>query len=98
MWVANNASEVMRITRGGASVTPIDVGNDPSGIAVGMGATWVSDDADGTVSRIDSTGGVSAIITVGPGASGIAVGAGAVWVTNTLGRHARADRSHNRHR
>ena len=83
VWVANNASEVMRITRGGASVTPIDVGNDPDGIAVGMGATWVSDDADGTVSRIDSTGGVSAIITVGPGASGIAVGAGAVWVTNT---------------
>ncbi|MGZ6690376.1 MAG: ABC transporter substrate-binding protein [Solirubrobacteraceae bacterium] len=83
VWVANNASEVMRITRGGASVTPIDVGNDPDGIAVGLGATWVSDDADGTVSRIDSTGGVSAIITVGPGASGIAVGAGAVWVTNT---------------
>ena len=84
VWVANNASEVMRIARGGASVTPIDVGNDPDGIAVGMGATWVSDDADGTVSRIDSTGGVSAIITVGPGATGIAVGAGAVWVTNTL--------------
>ena len=84
VWVANNASQVIRIADGGASVTPIDVGNDPSGIAVGAGSTWVSDDADGTVSRIDSTGGVSAIITVGPGASGIAVGAGAVWVANTL--------------
>ena len=83
VWVANNASEVMRIADGGASVTPIDVGNDPDGIAVGLGATWVSDDADGTVSRIDSTG-VAAVISVGPGASGIAVGAGAVWVANTL--------------
>jgi YVTN family beta-propeller protein len=83
VWVANNASEVIRIAGGGASVTPIDVGNDPSGITVGDGATWVADDWDNTVSRIDSTGGVSAIITVGPGASGIAVGAGAVWIAGT---------------
>jgi peptide/nickel transport system substrate-binding protein len=85
VWVANNASTLMRIAHGGASVTPIDVGNDPSGIAVGAGATWVSDDEDGTVSRIDATGAVSSpVIPVGPGASGIAVGAGAVWVANTL--------------
>ena len=65
-------------------VSRIDVGNDPSGIAIGEGATWVADDWDGTVSRIDSTGGVAAIIPVGPGASGIAIGAGAVWVADTL--------------
>ena len=85
VWVANNASEVIRIGGGGAGVTPIDVGNHPSGIAVGDGATWVADDWDNTVSRIDSTGAVSQpVIPVGPGASGIAVGAGAVWVANTL--------------
>ncbi len=85
VWVANNASQVIRIADGGRSVTRIDVGNDPSGIAVGDGATWVADDGDNTVSRIDSTGAVSRpVIPVGPGASGIAVGAGAVWVANTL--------------
>jgi YVTN family beta-propeller protein len=83
-WVANDASAVIRIADGGASVLRIDVGNHPSGIAIGEGATWVADDWDGTVSRVDSTGGVSAVIPVGPGASGIAVGAGSVWVADTL--------------
>jgi peptide/nickel transport system substrate-binding protein len=44
----------------------------------------VADAADGTVSRIDSTGAVTAPTPVGPGASGIASGAGAVWVADTL--------------
>jgi YVTN family beta-propeller protein len=65
-------------------VSPIDVGNEPSGIAVGEGATWVADATDGTVTQIDSTGAVSAVIPVGPGASGIAVGGGAIWVADTL--------------
>ncbi len=62
VWVANNASEVMRIADGGASVRRSTSATIPSGIAVGLGATWVADDADGTVSRIDSTGGVSTTI------------------------------------
>jgi DNA-binding SARP family transcriptional activator/ABC-type transport system substrate-binding protein len=37
VWVANNASAVVRIADRGASVTRINVGNDPSGIAIGMG-------------------------------------------------------------
>jgi YVTN family beta-propeller protein len=82
-WVANNASQVVRIGPGRRRL-PIDVGNDPSGIAVGRDATWVADDSDGTVSRIDSTGAVTASTQVGPGASGIASGAGAVWVVDTL--------------
>jgi YVTN family beta-propeller protein len=83
-WVANDASTVVRIADGGTSVSRIDVGNEPSGIAIGEGAIWVADATDGTVSQIDSTGGVSATIPVGPGASGIAVGGGAVWVADTL--------------
>ena len=83
-WVANDASEVLRIPDSGARVSRIEVGNHPSGIAIGDGATWVADDSDDTVSRIDSTGSVSTPIPVGPGASGIAVGGGAVWVADTL--------------
>ena len=60
VWVANDASAVVRIAEGGGSVSRIDVGDEPSGIAIGEGATWVADDFDGTVSRIDATGGVSA--------------------------------------
>ena len=84
VWFGNNSAEVVRIAGGGAGVSRIDVGNQPSGIAVGAGATWVADEVDDTVSRIDSTGGVSATIPVGRGASGIAVGAGAVWVADTI--------------
>jgi ABC-type transport system substrate-binding protein len=83
-WVANNASEVVRIGAGRHNISRVAVGNDPSGIAIGRGATWVADDYDGTVSRIDSTGAVTASTQVGPGASGIASGAGAVWVADTL--------------
>jgi YVTN family beta-propeller protein len=83
VWVANDASAVVRIPARGTGVSTIDVGNEPSGIAVGEGATWVTDDIDDSVSRIDSTLGVSAI-PVGPGASGVAVGGGGVWVADTL--------------
>ena len=54
------------------------------GIAACDGATWVADDADNTVSRIDAGGVATGPLPVGKGASGIAVGAGAVWVANTL--------------
>ena len=36
-----------------AAFQRIDVGGDPSGIAVGGGAVWVANSFDGTVSRID---------------------------------------------
>jgi YVTN family beta-propeller protein len=82
VWVANDTSAVVRIPGGSARVSRIDLGNEPSGIAIGEGATWVADDTDGTVSRIDPTGGASTVIPVGQGADGIAVGAGAVWVAD----------------
>ena len=82
-WVANDVSQVVRIP-GNGPVSRIDVGNGPSGIAIGEGATWVADAADDTVSRINAAGRVLRVIPVGPGASGIAVGGGAVWVADTL--------------
>jgi peptide/nickel transport system substrate-binding protein len=60
---------------------PIRVGNGPADIAIGEGAVWVTNRFDGTVSRIDpSGGGVVKEITVGLDPSGIAVGFGSVWV------------------
>ena len=57
------------------------VGNSPSGVAVGAGSVWVSDDIDGTLRRIDpESNEVVATIAVGQSASGVAVGAGGVWV------------------
>jgi YVTN family beta-propeller protein len=82
-WFGNNAAQVVRVAGSRAGLWRIDVGNHPSGMAVGAGATWVTDDIDDTVSRIDPTGGVSATIPVGRGASGIIVGGGAVWVAET---------------
>ena len=84
VWFANQAAGVVQSPDRGYVTSETDVGNHASGIAVGAGATWVADDMDDTVSRIDPNGGVSATIAVGRGASGIAVGGGAVWVADTL--------------
>src|SRR3954447_6689188 len=86
VWVSNGDSAIMRVDPSTSAVKArINVGNEPSGIAVGDGAVWVADDEDATVSRIDpDTNGVTATVPVGRGASGIAVGDGAVWVAQTL--------------
>ena len=77
------------ITRFDASGTrrlaTIQVGNEPMGIAVGAGATWVTDDLDNNVLRIvDDT--VVDRIPAGEGPDGIAVGAGGVWVAQRFDR------------
>jgi YVTN family beta-propeller protein len=86
VWASNGDSAIVRIDPTTSAVKArINVGNGPSGIAVGNGAVWVGDDLDATVSRIDpGTNGVTTTIPVGHGASGIAVGGGAVWVAQTL--------------
>jgi YVTN family beta-propeller protein len=84
VWASAGGAAVARIATGsGDKEATADVGNEPAGIADGAGATWVADDLDDTVSRIDRSG-VVTTIPVGHGASAIAVGAGAVWVANTL--------------
>ena len=58
------------------------MGASPAGIAVGDGAVWVANTADGTVSRIDpQTNKVVKTITVGGSPQAIAFAAGKVWVT-----------------
>ena len=46
---------------------------------------WVTDAADGTVSRIDpAVGAVTGMIPVGNGPAGLAFGDGSVWAGNSL--------------
>jgi YVTN family beta-propeller protein len=54
-----------------------------TGITVGAGATWVSDQGLNRVVRIDPAGAITTPISVGHAPSGIAVGVGAVWVADT---------------
>jgi peptide/nickel transport system substrate-binding protein len=68
-------------------VQSIPVGSNPSGVAIGDGAVWVSNNLSGTVSRIDPAAGrVVQTIPVGNAPAGVAVGYGSVWVTNSSDR------------
>jgi YVTN family beta-propeller protein len=62
----------------------IQVGENPTGIAIGADAVWVVESGGGpSVSRISpQTNTVVDTIPVGNGPSGVAVGDGSVWVTN----------------
>ena len=60
------------------------VEDQPSGIAAGEGAVWVSNAGSNTVSKIDpSTHAVVDSIDVGRSPAGIALGNGAVWVADS---------------
>ncbi len=80
---ANGAGAVDPVT--GRVVTNVAVGSSPAGIAGGAGRVWVSNGADGTVTRIDARGGhVDQTVRVGSSPAGVAAGAGAIWVANAL--------------
>jgi YVTN family beta-propeller protein len=60
----------------------IDVGNEPSGIAVGGGSVWVANSGDGTVSRIDpATNDVVDTIEIGNVPDSLSSDGDFVWVT-----------------
>jgi YVTN family beta-propeller protein len=84
VWAATGSAGVARIAMSSGDVTgTASLGNEPAGIADGAGATWVADDLDDTVSRIDRAGVVTGATAVGHTASAIAVGAAGVWVADT---------------
>ncbi|MGH3162476.1 MAG: ABC transporter substrate-binding protein, partial [Streptosporangiaceae bacterium] len=63
----------------------VPVGSAPGGIATGAGSIWVTNGADGTVTRIDPNGPhVEQTLVVGSLPAGVGYGAGAVWVANAL--------------
>ena len=69
----------------GRVAVSVRVGSAPAGITNEGGRVWVSNGADGTVTRIDARAGhVDQTVVVGSSPAGIAAGAGSVWVANSL--------------
>jgi class 3 adenylate cyclase/streptogramin lyase len=76
--------ETLRVDPSSAKITDTlsGVGCCPGSVAFGEGAVWVTDERNGTVTRISVTGGeVGAPVRVGERPTSVAAGAGAVWVT-----------------
>ena len=63
---------------------PIEVGDRPSAVAIGVGYVWVANGGDSTVSRIDPRAAALAgpPIPVGEDPADVAVAMGAVWTAN----------------
>ena len=82
----------------GQVAASVPVGSAPAGIAAGAGSVWVTNGADGTVTRIDPHGPhVEQTLPVGGSPAGLAYGAGAVWAANALdGSVSRIDPRANR--
>ena len=69
----------------GRVAVSVQVGSAPAGITSEGGRVWVSNGADGTVTRIDTRAGhVDQTLAVGSSPAGIAAGAGSIWVANSL--------------
>jgi YVTN family beta-propeller protein len=62
------------------------VGGGPGAIAAGAGSLWVTNDVDGTVSRLDPQTRNIQTIPVGANPTAIAVGEGFAWVANSQDR------------
>jgi YVTN family beta-propeller protein len=87
LWVANGKfAAVFRIdTSTRRVIARVDVGNDPTGVAVGEGAVWVADSTENNVRRIVpvGAGAVTDTIPLGNGSGPIAAGEAAIWVVNS---------------
>ncbi|HEY7176750.1 MAG TPA: ABC transporter substrate-binding protein, partial [Micromonosporaceae bacterium] len=86
VWVVNSLDATVTeiSSRTNAPVgDPIKVGTYPSAIAYGLGWLWITNEGDGTLTRLDPTGArPPRVVNVGTAPDGVAVGAGAVWVAN----------------
>jgi peptide/nickel transport system substrate-binding protein len=82
--VQPNSVGVINPSTGGIAST-FSVGVSPGGVAVGEGATWVTNTDADTVSRINTGSSTpNQTYQVGGGPVGVAVGDGWVWVANGL--------------
>jgi ABC-type transport system substrate-binding protein/class 3 adenylate cyclase/streptogramin lyase len=83
IWIVDPDGFVSRIDPDSARRTgSVGVGNAPSAIADGAGSVWVTNSADGTVTRIDPTTLVPTTFPVGHGPSAVAVNAAGAWIAN----------------
>ena len=54
IWIVDPDGYVGQFDPGtGRQTGSVDVGNEPSAVAAGAGSLWVTNSADGTVTRID---------------------------------------------
>jgi YVTN family beta-propeller protein len=85
VWVAPSTGLLTRLdgTTGKFVGAGLDPNASPAGIAIGEGATWLTDTDANNVVRVDSSG-LLTPIGVGDAPIGIAVGAGWVWVVDSL--------------
>jgi len=83
IWVVDPDGYVAQIDPGtGRQTGSVDVGDEPTAVAAGAGSLWVTNSADGTVTRIDPDTLVATTIPVGHGPDAVAVNAAGVWVAN----------------
>ena len=83
VWVAPNAGPLARLDgASGRVVSQLNPNASPTGLAVGDGAVWITDNWADNVIRVDRSGAVASE-AVGDEPSGIAVGDGGVWVAET---------------
>ncbi len=83
VWVANPDGYVVRLDdETGRQTASVEVGNDPTAIAIGSGSVWVTNGADGTVTRIDPTTLLARTIPVGHGPAAVGVNSAGAWVAN----------------
>ena len=83
VWLLETSgNDVIPVSADGIVGDPISVGEDPSGIAVGLGAVWVCDEG-GDVYEIDPLTKQTTMIHVGGHLTAIAVDehAGTLWMT-----------------
>jgi class 3 adenylate cyclase len=83
VWLLETSgNDVIPVSANGVVGDPIPVGDDPSGIAVGLGAVWVCDEG-GDVYRIDPLTKQTQVIHVGGHLTALAVDeqAGTLWLT-----------------
>jgi YVTN family beta-propeller protein len=84
VWVAPSTGLLTRLDgTTGKPAGHLDPNASPAGIAIGEGATWLTDTDANNVVRVDSSG-LPTPIGVGDAPTGIAVGAGGVWVVDSL--------------
>jgi ABC-type transport system substrate-binding protein/DNA-binding SARP family transcriptional activator/streptogramin lyase len=83
IWIVHPDGYVLRTDPdSGRGLGSVGVGNAPSAIAAGAGSVWVTNSADGTVTRIDPTTLVPRTIPVGHGPAAVTVNAAGAWIAN----------------
>jgi peptide/nickel transport system substrate-binding protein len=83
IWIVDPDGYVGQFAPGtGRQTGSVDVGNEPSAVAAGAASLWVTNSADGTVTRVDPVTLVATTIPVGHSPDAVAVNAAGVWVAN----------------